>query len=98
MYGKFSRHRSSIRLVQSINRPNIRHVNLIAMRITNINVKRCILGGYTISGLINDVLYVTNTNDDYAFRYLNDDYNQEFQRVAISICKIQLENKFYHEL
>lgn len=65
------------------------------MKITNINVKRCILGGYTISGYIDDVLYVTNTNDDYTFRYLNDDYNQDFQKVAISMCKIHLENKYY---
>lgn len=65
------------------------------MKITNINVKRCILGGYTISGYIDDVLHVTNTNDDYAFRYLNDDYNQDFQKVAIQICKLHLEKKYY---
>ena len=28
MHGKFSRHCSSTRLVQSINRPNIRHVDM----------------------------------------------------------------------
>jgi hypothetical protein len=95
MHGKFSRHCSSIRLVQSSYKSSHRHVNLETMRITNINIKRCILGGYTISGNVNDVHYIAHTNDDYAFRYLNEDYNHDFQKVAIQICKLHLENKYY---